>query len=82
VFWLGFWLKLNFVSRLPTVVTDEIKSLYKKYIEDCYKKSNNIINKTVKHGQKHSKIHGQKQGKTRGQKHGQKHGQKKGKSKF
>lgn len=32
-------LKLNFVSRLPTVVTDEIKSLYKKYIEDCYKKN-------------------------------------------
>jgi HrpA-like RNA helicase len=67
-------LKLNFVSRLPTVVTDEIKSRYKKYIEDCYKKSNNIINKTVKHGKKHSQKHGQK--------HSQKYSKKKGKSKF
>lgn len=31
-------LKLNFISRLPTGVTDEIKRLYKQYIEDCYKK--------------------------------------------
>jgi HrpA-like RNA helicase len=31
-------LKLNFISRLPTGVTDEIKRLYKQHIEDCYKK--------------------------------------------
>lgn len=35
-------LKLNFISRLPTGVTDEIKRLYKQYIEDCYKKNKNI----------------------------------------
>lgn len=35
-------LKLNFISRLPTGVTDEIKRLYKQYIEDCYKKDKNI----------------------------------------
>lgn len=36
-------LKLNFVSRLPTNVTDEIKKRYKQYIEDCYKKDTSPI---------------------------------------
>jgi hypothetical protein len=50
-------LKLNFVSRLPTGVIDEIKRLYKKYIEDCYKKDTNIppsnySHKKDKHGKK------------------------------
>jgi hypothetical protein len=35
-------LKLNFISRLPTGVSDEIKRLYKEHIEDCYKKDKNI----------------------------------------
>jgi hypothetical protein len=31
-------LKLNFVTKLPTTVSTEMKRLYGKYIEDCYKK--------------------------------------------
>jgi len=37
-------LKLNVVNKFPTSVTDEIKSRYKKYIEDCYKTN---INKSI-----------------------------------
>ncbi len=35
-------LKLNFVNKFPTVVLDEIKLKYKKYIEDCYKKEKDV----------------------------------------
>jgi hypothetical protein len=38
-------LKLNCVTKLPTVVVDEIKHLYKDFIPDCYKKD--IYNKSV-----------------------------------
>jgi hypothetical protein len=57
-------LKLNLVTKLPKGVTDEIKNRYKKYIEDCYKKINNVINKrinkTIKHGKKQGKKYGKK----------------------
>jgi hypothetical protein len=31
-------LKLNFITKFPNKILDVIKSKYKKYIEDCYKK--------------------------------------------
>ena len=40
-------LKLNIVSKLPTVILDDIKKKYKKYIEDCYKKITIINNKKL-----------------------------------
>ena len=32
-------LKLNFITKMPTSILTEIKTLYEKYIGDCYKKT-------------------------------------------
>jgi len=32
-------LKLNFITKMPTTILTEIKTLYEKYIGDCYKKT-------------------------------------------
>jgi HrpA-like RNA helicase len=32
-------LKLNFITKMPTSILTEIKTLYQKYIGDCYKKT-------------------------------------------
>ena len=48
-------LKLNFITKIPTVILDDIKKYYQKYIEDCFKKQNFVINKnkfTDKHKHK------------------------------
>ena len=45
-------LKLNFITKIPTVILDDIKKYYQKYIEDCFKKQNFVINKN-KHSDKH-----------------------------
>ena len=47
-------LKLNFVNKFPTSIMDEIKSKYKKYIEDCYKKEEFVKNNYQEH-KKHKK---------------------------
>ena len=46
-------LKLNFITKIPTVILDDIKKYYQKYIEDCFKKQNLVINKN-KHTDKHT----------------------------
>ena len=46
-------LKLNFITKIPTVILDDIKKYYQKYIEDCFKKQNLVINKN-KHTNKHT----------------------------
>jgi HrpA-like RNA helicase len=49
-------LKLNFITKIPTVILDDIKKYYQKYIEDCFKKQNLVINKN-KHTDKHKDTH-------------------------
>jgi hypothetical protein len=51
-------LKMNMVTKFPTKVTDMIKTKYKKYIEDCYKKNNNNF---MKQNKSYHKQHHQKQ---------------------
>ena len=46
-------LKLNFVTKLPTTVSTEMKRLYGKYIEDCYKKE--VVSDKKNYHQKISK---------------------------
>jgi pre-mRNA-splicing factor ATP-dependent RNA helicase DHX15/PRP43 len=46
-------LKLNFVTKLPTTVLTEIKILYKKYIEDCYKKNVSFIESNISNHKHH-----------------------------
>ncbi len=49
-------LKLNIVNKLPTKIQDEIKTNYKKYIEDCYKTvKENSVNKKGRGNKKGSK---------------------------
>jgi HrpA-like RNA helicase len=57
-------LKLNFITKFPTIVTDEIKVLYEKYIGDCYKKIDFGRNNTKK---SFKKDRGKKKGQQRGQ---------------
>jgi pre-mRNA-splicing factor ATP-dependent RNA helicase DHX15/PRP43 len=66
-------LKLNFVTKLPTPVLTEIKTLYKEYIEDCYKKDI-VVSHSKMDGYKPGK--GSKQVAKKGQKQGQKQKQK------
>lgn len=49
-------LKLNFITKIPTVILDDIKKYYQKYIEDCFKKQNykNILIKDNYHKSKDS----------------------------
>ena len=48
--------QLNFITKIPTVILDDIKKYYQKYIEDCFKKQNLVINKN-KHTDKHKDTH-------------------------
>jgi HrpA-like RNA helicase len=57
-------LKLNFITKFPTIITNEIKVLYEKYIGDCYKKIDFGRNNTKK---SFKKDRGKKKGKQRGQ---------------
>lgn len=50
-------LKLNFITKMPTSILTEIKSLYQKYIGDCYKKSTINIKNYNKHKHKHQHKH-------------------------
>jgi hypothetical protein len=80
-------LKLNFITKFPKTITDEIKVLYEKYISDCYKKidfsRNNTKNKDSKKGQQWGKKEqqrkkGQQKSQTRKRQKVQRHkGQKK-----
>ena len=44
-------LKMNTVTKFPTKVIDMIKSKYKKYIENCYKKNIHVHNSLNHHKQ-------------------------------
>jgi hypothetical protein len=65
-------LKLNFVTKLPTSVLLEIKTLYKKYIEECYKKDI-VIEDAKDHMKKNKQAHKQSHKQVHKQAHKQVH---------